>query len=77
MYTSLGTATKVTGVSKSTILRAILLPLIPLAEPFRMILRVLIVLLVAVVALYAIVALYVIVVLLSFVGIRVPLPGFR
>ena len=44
MYTSLGTATKVTGVSKSTILRAILLPLIPLAEPFRMILRVLIVL---------------------------------
>jgi hypothetical protein len=77
LHTSLGTATKVTGVSKSTILRAILLPLIPLAEPFRMILRVLIVLLVAIVVLYVIVALYVIVVLLGFVGIHVPVPRFR
>jgi hypothetical protein len=54
-----------------------LLPLMPLAEPFRTILRVLIILLVAIVALYAIVVLYVIVVLLGFVGIHVPVPGFR
>jgi hypothetical protein len=49
-----------------------LLPLIPPAEPLRTIfLRVLIILLVA------IVVLYVIVVLLGFVGIHVPVPGFR
>jgi hypothetical protein len=77
MYTSLDTAAKVTGVSKSTILRAMLLPLIPLADLFRTLLRVLIILLVAIVALYAIVVLYVIVVLLGFVGIHVPVPGFR
>ena len=46
-----------------------LLPLIPLADWFRTILRVLIILLVTIVALYAIVVLYVIVVLLGFVGI--------
>jgi hypothetical protein len=66
MHTSL--AAKAIGVSKSTILRAMLLPLI-LADPFRTILRVLIILLVAIVALYSIVVLYVIVVLLGFVGI--------
>jgi hypothetical protein len=77
MYTSLGTAAKVTGVSKSTILRAMLLPLIPLAVPFRTLLRVLIILLVAIVTLYAIVVLYAVVVLLGFVGIHVPVPRFR
>ena len=65
MHTSL--AAKAIGVSKSTILRAMLLPLIPLADWFRTILRVLIILLVTIVALYAIVVLYVIVVLLGFV----------
>src|SRR6516162_8243320 len=44
---------------QSTILRAMLLPLIPLADWFRTILRVLIILLVTIVALYAIVVLYV------------------
>lgn len=44
----------------------LLLPLIPMAEPFRTILRVLIILLVAAVALY------VITVLLGFAGIHVP-----
>ena len=67
MHTSL--AAKAIGVSKSTILRAMLLPLIPLVDWFRTILRVLIILLVTIVALYAIVVLYVIVVLLGFVGI--------
>ena len=57
MHTSL--AAKAIGVSKSTILRAMLLPLIPLADWFRTILRVLIILLVTIVALYAIVVLYV------------------
>ena len=55
MHTSL--AAKAIGVSKSTILRAMLLPLIPLADWFRTILRVLIILLVTIVALYAIVVL--------------------
>jgi hypothetical protein len=77
MYTSFGTAAKATRVSKSTILRAMLLPLISSAEPFKTIVRVLAILLVAIVTLYAIIALYVIVVLLSFVGIHVPVPGFR
>ena len=45
--------------------------LIPPAEPLRTILRIFIVLLMA------IVVLYVIVVLLGFVGIHVPVPGFR
>jgi len=66
MHTSLAAKAM---VSKSTILRAMLLPLIPLADPFKTILRVLIILLVAIVALYSIVVLYVIVVLFSFVGI--------
>ena len=61
MYTSLGMAAKATGVSKSA-LRVMLLPLIPLADPILLV---------------AIVALYVIVVLLGFVGIHVPVPGFR
>ena len=74
MHTSL--AAKAIGVSKSTILRAMLLPLIPLADWFRTMLRVLIILLVTIVALYAIVVLYVIVVLLGVVGIHVPVHGF-
>ena len=46
-----------------------LLPLLPLAEPFSTILRVLVILLVAVIVLYVIVT------LLGMAGIHVPFPG--
>jgi hypothetical protein len=66
MYTSLGVAAILVALLVVMFYCArMLLPLIP------PILRILIILLVA------IVALYVIVVLLGFVGIHVPVPGFR
>jgi hypothetical protein len=46
-----------------------LLPLLPLAEPFSTILRVLVILLVAVIVLYVIVT------LLGMAGVHVPVPG--
>jgi hypothetical protein len=72
MYTSLGVAAMLVALLVVMFYCArMLLPLIPPAEPSRTILRVLVILLVA------IVALYVIVVLLGFVGIHLPVPGFR